>query len=356
MTIPRFAKKTSKKAGASPGTLVHIGEVARDTVRISMMRYDTTEVREQAGISIGEALHSGNASGTTWITVEGVHDLSIIEQVGKRFSIHPLTLEDIVNTGQRPKFEDYGKYVYVVLKMLHFQEEELMIDSEQVSLIVGPRFLVSFQEKPGDVFEPIRERIRKGRGRIREGGADYLVYALVDAIVDHYFVMLERIGEKIESLETELLEDPRTETLQMIHEMKRETIFLRKQIWPLREVVNQLAKGESDLIQEGTHVYLRDVYDHTVHILDTIESFRDILSGMIDLYLSTIGNRTNEVMKVLTMIATIFIPVTFIAGVFGMNFKYMPELEWAYGYPMAWALMGIIALVFVIFFKRKKWL
>ncbi|MFZ5570662.1 MAG: magnesium/cobalt transporter CorA [Thermodesulfobacteriota bacterium] len=356
MTMPRFTKKTSKIAGSSPGTLVHIGEAGKDAVRISVMCYHSSEVREYEAVSIRDALRHEDFSGSVWIHVEGVHDLSVIEQVGTVFNIHPLTLEDIVSTGQRPKFEDYGTYVYVVMKMLSFRETERLIIGEQISLLVGNRFLVSFQETKSDIFNPIRERIRKGRGRIRDGGSDYLAYALVDAIVDHYFVTLERIGEKIELLETELLENPTNTTIQTIHEMKRETIFLRRQIWPLREVVHQLAKGETDLIQKETHVFLQDVYDHTVHILDTIESFRDILSGMIDLYLSTISNRTNEVMKVLTMIATIFIPVTFIAGVYGMNFKHMPELDWTYGYAMAWLLMAVIVLVIVMYFKRNKWM
>ncbi len=357
MTIPRFTKKISKIAGSSPGTLVHSGEGDLSAIRISMMNYDAERgVQEHAPASIAAAIELSEFPGSSWIHIEGVHDLDMMEQIGAHFDIHPLTLEDIVSVGQRPKVEDYEHYLYIVLKMLCFEERETLIGSEQLSIIIGPRTLISFQEQKGEIFEPIRERIRKGRGRIRKGGSDYLAYALVDAVVDHYFLILEKIGEKIELLENQLLDHPRPRTLQAIHGMKREMIFLRKQIWPLREVVNQLAKGEADIIQPETRVFLRDVYDHTVHILDTIESFRDILSGMIDLYLSTISNRINEVMKVLTMISTIFIPVTFIAGVYGMNFKYMPELDWKYGYAFVWGLMaGIISLIIIIL-KKKNWL
>jgi magnesium transporter len=288
--------------------------------------------------------------------VDGLHDIKLIEEIGRHFQIHPLTLEDIVNTSQRPKWENFENYLYIVLKMLHFRESDNLVTSEQVSLIVGEKFLISFQEAAGDVFDPVRERIRKGRGRIRQGGCDYLAYALIDAVVDHYFSVLEKIGEQIEMVETALTENPRPDTLQMIHDLKRETIYLRKQIWPLREVVNRFAKEETELINETTHVYIRDVYDHTIQIIDTIESFRDILSGMIDLYLSTISNKMNEVMKLLTIIATIFIPITFVAGIYGMNFKVMPELEWKWGYPAVWVVMVSIVFVLILFFRKKRWL
>jgi magnesium transporter len=241
--------------------------------------------------------------------------------------------------------------------MLHYLDQSGEIEAEQVSLILGQNFLFSFQEgKKGDLFDPIRERIRNGKGRIRKMGADYLAYALIDAVVDHYFIILEKLGERIEVLEEALVAQPTTRTLHEIHNLKREMIFLRKAIWPLREVINSLARGESSLIQESTRVYLRDVYDHTIQVIDTIETFRDMVSGMLDIYLSSVSNRLNSVMKVLTIIATVFMPLTFLAGVYGMNFKHMPELEWRWGYPVIWAVMIAIGVFMLIYFRKKKWL
>jgi magnesium transporter len=288
--------------------------------------------------------------------------VGIIEKIGKNFNLHPLLLEDILNTGQRPKAEDFEDHIFIVSKMLYFEETESEIISEQLSVIIGANFVISFQERHGDVFNAVRERIRNGKGRIRKMGSDYLAYALLDAVVDHYFLILEKLGEKIEGLEEDLLTNPTTETMQSIHNLKREMIFLRKSVWPLREVVNSLEKGESKLIKKSTKIYLRDVYDHTIQVMDSVESFRDVLSGMLDLYLSVISNKMNEVMKVLTIIATIFIPLTFIAGIYGMNFNpeaspfNMPELNWHFGYPAVWLVMILIGLTMLGFFKNKKWL
>ena len=292
----------------------------------------------------------------TWINIDGLQEVGIIEKIGAHFGIHPLVLEDILHTGQRPKAEDLGDYLFVVLRMLYYDEREDVMISEQVSLLLGPNYVISFQERGGDVFNPIRERIRNSKGHIRKGGADYLAYALLDAIVDHYFVILEKLGEKIESLEEELVTNPTPETLQTIHTLKRELIFLRKSVWPLREVISGLEREASPLITEPTGIYLRDVYDHTIQVIDTIETYRDMVSGMLDIYLSSVSNRMNEVMKVLTIIATIFIPLTFIAGIYGMNFKYMPELEWHWGYFLVLLVMTIIIAFMVFHFKRKKWL
>jgi magnesium transporter len=288
--------------------------------------------------------------------LDGIHQVEILEQLGECMGVHPLVLEDILNTDQRPKLEDFDDYLFIVLKMSHYDDQNGEMEVEQISLILGPNYVVSFQERPGDVFDPIRERITNGRGRIRKLGADYLAYALIDAIVDHYFVVLEQIGEKIEFLEEELITDPTPETLQTIHNLKREMIFLRKSVWPLREVVGGLERRESPLIGESIAVYLRDVYDHTIQVIDTLETFRDMISGMLDIYLSSVSNRMNEVMKVLTIIATIFIPLTLIAGIYGMNFKHMPELEQPWGYPVVWGVMLATAIVMLIYFRRKKWL
>ncbi len=352
----KFTKKVSKKSGTAPGTLLHIGERKTDRVHMTVVDYVSDQLSERELETVEDVLALKETPTTTWLNIDGIHDVELIEKIGRHFNIHPLTLEDILNTGQRPKVEEFEDYIYFVIKMIYVNDETNEIRSEQVSMVLGNNFLISLQEAPGDVFEPVRERIRRGRGRIRKGGVDYLTYALIDAVVDHYFVVLEKIGVVIEDLEEDLLAGPTAETMQRIHDLKRELIYLRKQVWPTREVINTVAKGELSLVQENTVLFFRDVYDHTIQIVDTIESYRDVLSGMLDLYLSTLSNRMNEVMKVLTIIATIFIPITFVAGIYGMNFKYMPELEWKWGYLAVWSLIGGIALLMIVFFKRKKWL
>ena len=352
----KFIKKISQKAGSAPGTLVHIGERKTETPRITILDYDDVQLHEKQLERIEEAFPFKDSLTTTWLNIDGVHDVELIEKIGAHFNIHSLILEDIVNTGQRPKADDFETYNYFVLKMLYLDEQNDEVRSEQVSLVLGHNFLISFQETEGDVFALVRDRIRKGKRRIRTHGCDYLAYALIDAVVDHYFVILETIGATIESLEEDLLGEPTPETLQNIHELKRELIYTRKQVWPLREMINTVIRGELSMVREETLVFFKDVYDHTIQIVDTIESYRDVLSGMLDLYLSTISNRMNEVMKVLTIIATIFIPVTFVAGIYGMNFKSMPELEGKWGYLAVWCLIGGIALLMIVFFKRKKWL
>jgi len=352
----RLTKKISKKAGLPPGSLVHIGERKTEKPRIRRIAYDEECFEEQDLDGIEEASPSKAEPSVTWLNIDGIHQVDLIEKLGKMFHLHPLALEDVLNTDQRPKLDDYEDYICVILKMLTYNDKENQLKIEQVSLIVGPTFVVSLQESEGDVFNSIRERLRKTKGRIRKMGSDYLAYALVDAIVDNYFVVLEKIGEEIEVLEDELLSDPKPETSRTIHHLKRELIFLRKSVWPLREVIAQLERGESGLVKEQTKLFLRDVYDHTVHVIDTVETFRDMVSGMIDVYLTSVSYKLNEIMKVLTIIATIFIPLTFIAGVYGMNFKYMPELEWRAGYVFAWGLMIAFAVILLFYFKRKKWI
>jgi len=323
---------------------------------VTYLDYDEANVEEQRVSAIAQCFPFKETPTATWINIDGLHDIELMEKLGREFDLHPLILEDVLNTGQRPKFEDFGKNVFIVLKMLGYSEELQAVESEQVSLICGANFVISFQERIGDVFEPIRERIRNNKGRIRKMKADYLAYALVDSVVDSYFKILERFAERIESMEEELVSDPTEKTLQQIHTMKREVILLRKSVWPLREAVSALQRSESDLIGEVTSVYLRDVHDHTIQIIDTIESFRDMVSGMLDIYLSSISNKMNSVMKVLTIIATIFIPLTFVAGIYGMNFELMPELKWKYGYAAVWLVMLIIGATMVVYFRRKKWL
>lgn len=350
----RFIKKISKTSGLPPGALVHVGEKKVENIRIRVIDYDEAGIDESEPDSIDKFLPYEDTPTVTWINIDGLHEVDTIQKIGDGFGLHPLVLEDIVNTGQRPKMEDLEDYLFVVLKMLTYDDEGA-VKAEQFSLVLGPHWVLSFQEKVGDVFEPIRERLRKGKGRIRKKGTDYLLYALIDAIVDNYFVVLERIAEEVEALEERIMIDTSADLLQAIHYLKRELIFLRKSVWPLREAISALERGESDLIQEKTAVYLRDVYDHTIQVVDTIETFRDMVSGMLDVYLSSVSNRMNEVMKVLTIIATIFIPITFIAGIYGMNFKNMPELDWAWGYPLVWCVILAVGLIMVLYFIKKKW-
>lgn len=355
MVMRRFIIKRSKKAGLPPGTLVHIGEHKTEKVRINVIDYDEKQLNEMEALTIETCFPFRDSPTVTWINIDGVHQVDIIEKLGSCYNLHPLLLEDILNTEQRPKMEDFGDYLFLVLKMLEIDENGV-IEAEQVSLVLGPNYVISFQEHEGDVFNAVRERIRKNKGRVRKSGADYLAYALMDSIVDNYFLILEQIGERIEATEQQLTENPTPETLHAIRDLKREMIFLRKSVWPLREVINTLQRGESPLIHESLGVYLRDVYDHTIQIIDTVESLRDMISGLLDVYLSSISNRMNEVMKVLTIFASIFIPLTFVAGVYGMNFKFMPELEWGWGYFAVLCVMALTAGTLLVYFRRKKWL
>ena len=353
-----MSKSNQKRShvGLPPGTLLHIGEKKIETVKITVINYDQTHFQEKEATSVEECLSLENTSQITWINIDGIHDVEIVQKIGDYFNIHPLTLEDILNTRQRPKIEDFTEYVFLVLKAWHYHEKERKVYTEQISLILGPHVVISFQESESNVFDPIKKRIRNEKSIIRKMGADYLAYALVDAIVDNYFVILETFGEDIEDIQEKLLADPTTETLEAIQTLKREMITLRKSVWPLREVVNNLERGESPLIKKGTLVYLRDVYDHTIQVMDTVETFRDMLAGMLDIYLSSLSNKMNEVMKVLTIIATIFIPLTFIVGIYGMNFVHMPELQNYWGYPVVLMLMSVIGLSMVVYFRKKKWL
>jgi magnesium transporter len=352
----KFIDKSSKKAGMSPGIVVHVGEQKIETARITLMSYDPARLEEKELTRIEESFAYKDTPPVSWINIDGLHEVELIEKIGTHFNIHPLTQEDIVNTGQRPKVENFEDYIYIVIKMLKFDETTGHITSEQVSLILGSHYLLSFQETEGDVFNSVRERIRKGRLHIRRSGTDYLAYALIDAVVDHYFLMLEKMGEKIEHFEEQLPLQPTPEILQAIYDLKRELVYFRKQVWPIRDVLNTWQKAESSIIEEANKVFIRDVYDHTIQVIDTIDSFRDIITGVMDLYLSTVSNKMNEVMKVLTIMATIFIPLTFIAGIYGMNFKYMPELEWKWSYPVLWIVLIAIFLGMMLYFKRKKWL
>lgn len=348
-----MSKALLSKTGAPPGTVIYSGKERTEEVKISLIEYDEKELVEKEFATIDECMAHLNPAQVKWINVDGIHRADVVEKIGNLFNIHPLTLEDIVNTEQRSKFEDYETYVVAVMKMLSYDQH---LQSEQLSIILMENTVISFQEADGnDVFDFVRNRLRQGKGRIRKFKADYLAYSLIDAVVDSYFTILEKIGDKIEMLEDELIKHPSTKTLTYIHHMKREMIYLRKAAWPLRELISNLERSESKLIKKGTGIYLRDVHDHAIRVIDTVETFRDLLSGMMDIYLSSVSNKMNEVMKTLTIISTIFIPVTFIAGVYGMNFDYMPELRSRYGYIGVWIVMFAVMGAMVIYFKRKKW-
>jgi len=355
LSMLKIIHRRSKKAGLPPGSLVYVGDTVPKKARMVVIDYDEANHLEKEVGTVEECLPFRERPTVTWINVDGL-DVDRIEEIGRRFELHPLLMEDVLNTEQRPKLDDYGSYVFFVLRMLQYDEKGSAIDSEQVSLVLGRSYVLSFQESIGDIFDPLRERIRNGKGVVRSRGADYLAYCLIDAVVDGYFSILERVGDRLEELEDELVVNPGIETLHAIHRLKRQVTMLRKSVWPLREVINRLDRMGSGLIEEGTRVYLRDVYDHTIQVIDAIETYRDLLSGMLEIYLSSISNRMNEIMKVLTIIGTIFIPLTFIAGLYGMNFRYMPELGLPWAYPAILMLMSIIGIIMVIYFRGKKWL
>jgi len=352
----RIIKKSSKTRGLPPGSIVYIGDKKIEKVKISIIDYSIGKFDEKEVKNVKECFNFVKKPTVTWINIDGLHDIGLIEKLGKCYDIHPLVLEDIVNTDQRPKMEVYDKYIFFVLKMLFVDDKTHMIHTEQVSIILGRNFVISFQEAIGDVFDQIRDRIRKNKGRIRKMGSDYLAYSLIDAIVDNYFTILEKMGEKIEDIEKEVVSNPDPKILQQIYNLKREMVYLRKSVWPLREVINGLFREESKLIKGNTNIYLRDLYDHTIQVIDTIETFRDMISGMLDIYMSSVSNKMNEVMKVLTIFAAIFIPLTFIAGIYGMNFQNMPELSIPWAYPLVWVVIIIVAVTLLVFFKNKKWL
>ncbi|HYA37636.1 MAG TPA: magnesium/cobalt transporter CorA [Candidatus Methylomirabilis sp.] len=354
--MSRVVHKRSRKAGLPPGTPVLIGERKSEATRLTLLHYDEQSATEKEIQVVEECRAFRDTPGVTWINVTGLHEVERLAQLGNTLSLHPLVLEDIFNTDQRPKSEDYGEYIYVVLKALGNGDVEQEITAEQVSLILGRHFVISFLESDSGLFNAVKERVRKNPDRFGKMGADYLAYALMDTVVDNYFAIFEKLGDRIEALQQSLVARPAQETLRSLNTLKREMLFLRKSVWPLREVVSGLQRGDSPLIQKATGLYLRDLYDHIIHVIDTIETYRDMLSGMLDIYLSSLNMRLNEVMKVLTIIATIFMPLSFIVGVYGMNFRYMPELGWHWGYPLVLLLMLAIAGGMLVFFRRRKWI
>ena len=352
----RVMKRRAKKAGLPPGSLVYLGDKPNVATKIQLFDYLDGHLTEREIAQPEECAPYKDSDTVTWINIDGIQNVGVLEKIGKQYDLHPLVMEDILNTDQRPKIEDHEHYLYVVLKMLSYNEAEQEIAIEQLSLVLGNNFVLSFQDKPGDVLDPLRERIRQSKGKIRKLGADYLLYAILDEVVDHYFVVMEKLGEKVEQIEGIVAVKPRPDTLPQIHRLKREMIVLRKAVWPLRELITTLRHDDTPLLKESTAIYFRDLNDHIVQIIEGVEAYRDMLSSMLDIYLSIMSNRTNGVMKVLALFSAIFMPLTFITGIFGMNFKNFPELEWKYGFQGTLILMAILAAGLILFFRRRKWL
>lgn len=354
--MANYKQHKSLKTGLPPGTLIHTGDKKTETSKINLFSYNELEVVEKNNVKIKDIIKAKiNSATNEWINVIGVHDIKLIEELGQLFSLHPLLLEDIASVHQRPKIDEYENCLFVVVRILYLDANE-QLQSEQASFILMNNTLISFHEKYDECFEIIRERLRKGKGRVRKMGVDYLLYALMDAIVDHYFIILDKFGEMLESIENDLLQDADDKIINRIYKMKSNVLQFRKTIVPMRETVNTLMKGGVDEIKETTQLFMKDLYDHIIQVYETAENYRDTLSGFMDIHLSSSSNKMNKIMKVLTIISTIFIPLTFIVGVYGMNFHYMPELEWKYGYFSIWALMIIIVGGMLYIFKNKKWL
>lgn len=356
VTKAKPKRRRSRKAGLPPGTLVQVGETRSGPITLTLTQYNLDSHQERTLQNVEDIPALLNDNVVSWVNISGIHDLGLIEKLGAVFQLHPLVLEDIVNTEQRPKGDDYGTYAFLVAKSLTYAVPARHLSMEQISIVFGQGFVLTFQENGTDPFGPVRERLRTGRGRLRTQRSDYLVYALMDAIVDNYFGILEGIGEVTEQVEEQLLSDPKPEVLRDLYQLRRCILFVRRAVWPLREVIGTLQRGQSQLVTEFTRTYLADVYDHTIQLIDTIETYRDIIAGMLELYLSSASNRMTAVMKVLTVITTIFMPLSFIAGIYGMNFEHMPELKSPWGYPLTLFSMLAIACGMLWYFHRKRWL
>ncbi|MBU1105365.1 MAG: magnesium/cobalt transporter CorA [Candidatus Riflebacteria bacterium] len=354
--MARFFKNREATIGQVPGELVFIGEQKVHETTIRVIDYDHETLTEQELKDVEDSIPYKEKDTVTWVNINGLHDLELIRQAGKGFGLHALAMEDIVNTGQRPKMEDYGEHLFFSLKMMSYDEAEGEIKSEQLSMILGKTFLITFQERPGDVFEPVRERIRRQKGRIRKVGIDYLAYALLDTIVDNYVSIIERLGEQIEDIEEEILTNPTDEVLAKINDYKREMSYLRKSIRPTREFLLQLSRIDSDLIQDETVPFLKDLLDLASQVVDIIDTYREMLSDHLNIYNTGVNNKLNEIMKVLTIFSAIFIPLTFIAGVYGTNFDVLPEIHFEYSYFIMWGVFIIVTITMLKFFRRRNWI
>jgi len=346
----------SEKSGLPPGSLVHVGEVHEHEHKITLIDYNKSTLTRSTINSIEELLPYRTTDSVTWVIIDGLQDVSIIDAIGRHFDIHALVLEDILNTHQRPKFEEFDDYLYIVIKALSLADDDFNVEYEQVSLLLLDKFVFTFKEKPDALFESLLTRLSNDKSQIRNLGTDYLTYIIMDAIVDEYFALQDSFDELIENVEDELLANPSAQTLNTIQKIKRELIFLRRSVSPMRELLAAIQRSESQLLHDKTKRYFGDIYDHVIRVSEAMESYRDLIAGMLDIYLSSVSNKMNETMKILTVFASIFIPLTFIAGVYGMNFEYMPELKWKWGYPALWCVFIGVSVFLLRFFKKKDWI
>lgn len=354
--MKRTKQGNKKQAGAPPGTFVHVGRRLKENVDITFIKYNEDTCESSSPENIEEIIAARDCNKVNWINVVGLHDTELISNIGKEFNLHKLLIEDILNTNQRIKVDDYGNYLYIVAKLLFYNKDTNEIERNQISFVFIKNTLISFLENDSNVFDNVISRINSDKTSIRKYGADYLLYALIDAVVDNYIILLEKFGDDIDDIEDKLVIDPGKDVLQSIHNLKKQMLFLRNSTWPFREVMDILLHFCDSYFSQNTSVYFRDVYDHIIRVIDTIEVYRDMLSNMLDTYLSSISNKTNDVMKVLTIISVIFIPITCLAGIYGMNFKYIPELELSWGYGLFWAISICITILMITYFKKKKWL
>lgn len=352
----KYLKSQRKKVGLPPGSVVYTGEKSDITPTITLISYTHDQIQEKPGKNLEDCLSAKIENGVTWINVDGLQNVDLIKQIGHAYALHPLVLEDIVNPVQRAKIETFDKYIFIVMKMMIWHEETNNFTVQQISLILGDQFVITFQEKHCVLFDTIQNALRTSQGRIREQGSDYLTYILIDTIVDHYFLILENLGDQIETVEQVIITDPTRKNIQSLYKLKRKVFIFRKIVWPVREIINHLLQTKFTFVSDFVLPYYRDVYDHVMQIIDTVETFRDMLGSMLDIYLSSLTNRINEVMKVLTIIATLFIPLTFLASIYGMNFKYMPELNWKWGYFTVLGIMGVTVIGMLVYFRKKKWI
>ncbi|MBU0969140.1 MAG: magnesium/cobalt transporter CorA [Proteobacteria bacterium] len=353
--MARFLKKREQTKGQPPGSLIFIGTQKVDSVKTRMIDYDATTLTDQELMDVKDGSHFKKTQTVTWLNINGLHDVNFIGEVGQVFELHPLIMEDILNTGQRPKVEEFNAYIFIVLKMIRFDKETEMIVNEQLSIILGKHFLLTFQEQPGDVFEPVRERIRRQKSRLRGSGTDYLAYALLDTVVDNYIYTIERLGERIEDLEQEILLGQDPTVMEKINQFKREINYLRKSIRPAKEAILRLSRLDSDLFHENTTPFLKDLEDLINQATEAIDTYRDLLTDQLNIHNSVMANKMNDIMKILTIFAAIFIPLTFIAGIYGTNFEYLPELHYKYSYFIFWSVLIGLAGGLLFFFKRKRW-
>jgi len=347
-------RRRSTSLGAPPGFLV-AGETTEKKAKINLISYSPDDYQEKEAGTVEECYGQVRENQVTWVNIDGTQDVELLNSIGENFSIHPLALEDVVHAGQRPKVEDFGEYLFITIRLPRKAETSSSVDAEQISIFLGQNFVMTIHDAGFDIFEPVIRRMRENKGRIRKMGADYLLYVLIDLVVDQFFPVMESIGDQIEDIEEEIQENPSANVVKKIRKIKHDLILVRSSVWPMREVINGLQREDSDLVTDSTNVFMRDVYDHTIQIADIVESYRDVLSEMFNVYLSVTANSTNDVMKILTIFASIFIPLTFIAGIYGMNFDFMPELHWKPAYFVMLGIMAAVTLAMLRFFRKRGW-